>query len=191
MTEQQTVKLLPDLFARIDDEQRFTVLHLGPMQPETMDFFSRYRCTIHVYDVFAELPISTDPAEEQTVEQRLASSLDFPSDARFDLCLFWDLFNYLEPEAISALTRLLQPHWYRHSRAYALGVHNTRSPQRDTSFAIAHMDALALRPRSTRLPGYAPQPQSRLKDLMVGMEVQRSVLLGDGRLELLLSAKLL
>ena len=35
--------------------------------------------------------------------------------------------------------------------------------------------------------GYAPLPQTRLKELMTGLEIQRSVLLGDGRLELLLA----
>jgi hypothetical protein len=190
VTEQQSVKLLAGLFEPIDDEQRLTVLHLGPVLPETLDFLSGYRAKIYVADVFAELPFRADPAEEQTVEQRLASALDLPAEARFDLCLFWDLFNYLEPEAISALTAQLRPHWYCHTRAYALGVHNTRSPQRDTSFSIANPDTLALRPRRERPAGYAPQPQSRLKELMVGLEVQRSVLLADGRLEMLLAAKL-
>jgi hypothetical protein len=188
VTERQSVKLLPDLFQHIEDEQRITVLHLGSVMPETLEFLSGYRCKIYVCDVFAELPFAVDPAQEQSVEQRLATVLDLPPEARFDLCLFWDLFNYLQPEAISALTRLLRPHWHQHSRGYALGVHNTRSPQRDASFALAGADVLALRQRREGLAGYAPLPQSRLKELMQGIEVQRSVLLGDGRLELLLAA---
>ena len=188
MTEQQTVRLLSGLFERIDDEQRFSVLHLGPVLPETLDFLAGYRCKIYVCDVFSELPFQVDPADEQTLEQRLAVALDLPPEARFDLCLFWDLFNYLGPEGISALTGLLRPHWHQHSRAYALGVHNIRNPQRDATFAIAGPETLVSRSRSERLPGYAPVPQSRLKELMVGIEVQRSVLLGDGRLELLLAA---
>ena len=187
MTEQQNVKLLPGLFERIDDEQRISVLHLGPVLPETLEFLAGYRCRVHVVDMFAELPFSADPAEEQPLEQRLATALELPPAARFDLCLFWDLFNYLEPQAITALTALLQPHWYRHTRAYAVGLHNVRTPRRDTSFAIAAPDTLALRPRREPLPGYAPLPQTRLKELVTGLEIQRSVLLGDGRLELLLA----
>lgn len=188
MTQQQKAQLLPGLFEHIDKEQRFTVLHLGPVLPETLDFFSSYRCKIYVADLFTELPFSLDPVEELTVEQRLAAALDIPAEARFDLCLFWDLFNYLQPEVITALMGLLRPHWYRHTRAHAFSVHNTRTPQQGVTFSMSSADTLTLRPRASRLPGYAPLPQSRLKELLVGLEVQRSVLLAESRLELLLGA---
>ena len=190
MTEQQTVQLLPGLFERIDEEQRIKVLHLGPALPETLDYLANWRCKTWFADVFADLPIASGLEQEQPAEERLLDALALPEGERFDLVFFWDLFNYLAPDVIEAMMRLLRHHWYRHTRGYALAVHNTRAPQRDATFAIAAADTLALRPRRQPLPDYAPLPQSKLKELLHGFEVQRSVLLGDGRLELLLAAKL-
>ncbi len=190
MPEQQTVQLLPGLFDRIDEEQRLNVLHLGPALPETLDFLAAYRCKAWFADVFAELPMLSDPTEEPPLEERLVQTLALPPEVHFDLVFFWDLCNYLAPEVIETMMRLLRHHWSPHTRGYALAVHNTRAPQRDATFAIASADTLTLRPRRQPLPGYAPLPQSRLKQLLHGFEVRRSVLLGDGRLELLLTAKL-
>ncbi len=190
MTEQQTVQLLPGLFAGCDPERRIKVLHLGPALPETVDFLAAYRCKTWFVDLYAELPIPVEDDGEQPLEDRLAEALALPPAERFDIVLFWDLCNYLAPQVIETLTRLLRHHWHHHTRGYALAQHNTRAPQRDATFAIAAADTLAVRKRQRRLPGYAPLPHGRLKDLLLGFSVQRSVLLGDGRLELLLEARL-
>lgn len=190
MAEQLTVQLLPGLFERIDEDQRIRVLHLGPALPETLDFLATYRCKVWFADVFSELPLDADPEDGQSLEDRLARALALPAGERFDLVLFWDLCNYLQPAAIEALMRLLRHHWHRGTRGYALAVHNTRAPQRDDTFAIARADTLVLRSRPSCLPGYAPLAQSRLKQLLLGFEVRRSVLLGDGRVELFLAAKI-
>jgi len=188
MTEQQNSQLLPRLFEQITEEQRVTVLHIGPALPETVDFFSNYRCKLFFVDLFAELPLVFDTEDELTVEQRLEELLDFPDDCRFDLCLFWDVFNYLDDRAVAAVMDTLRPHLDAHTLAHAFGVHNTRSPQRDQLFAIERPDALRVRSRREVLRGYAPMPQSRLKAVLEGFRLERSVLLADGRLELLLAA---
>ena len=57
-------------------------------------------------------------------------------------------------------------------------------------FAIADEQELVLRQRPTQPQGYAPLPQSRLQELLDGFSFDRSVLLADSRLELLLNASL-
>ena len=189
MIEQQSSQLLPGLFEAITEDQRITVLHLGPVLPETLEFFSGLRCKLYINDLFAELPLSFEPGDELTVQQRFSELLAFPEDVRFDLCLFWDLLNYLDEEGIRALMQCLRPHLDDASRAHAFGVHNTRAPQRERRFGIVSQAELALRPRPTRLPGYAPHPQARLAEWLDGFDVKRSVLLAESRLELLLQAK--
>ena len=39
MSEQQSSQLLPGLFEAIEEDDRVRVLHIGPVQPETMEFF--------------------------------------------------------------------------------------------------------------------------------------------------------
>lgn len=188
MIEQQSSQLLPEVFAALAEAPQFSVLHIGPVQPETVAFFSTFRCTLHVNDLFAELPLAVDEEDDQCTRRQLRELLVFPDDARFDLCLFWDLFNYLDAEAVAALMDTLRPHLAPGALAHCFAVHNTRSPQQDCKYSIVSPAELALRPRGQRLPGYAPHSQGRLNTLLDGFNVQRSVLLAHSRLELLLKA---
>ena len=123
------------------------------------------------------------------MHERLGELLDFPAGTQFDRCLFWDIFNYLDAQAVGALMDTLRPYFAPGALAHCFAVHNARSPQRDCKYSIVSASRLKLRPRSASLPGYAPHPQGKLKELLHGFEVKRSVLLADSRLELLLRAK--
>lgn len=181
--EQQGSQLLPEVLASLQADQHTSILHLGPIQPETVEFLSQFRCTLYVNDLFSDLPLPVDE-DGPDVHQQMSQLLDFPPEARFDVCLFWDLFNYLAPEAISALAQLLRPRLAAGARAHCFGVHNTRSLEQHWKFAMLSPSLLQLRARSTPVPGYAPQSQGKLKELLECLEVQRSVLLAQSRLEL-------
>jgi len=189
MTARQSAKLLPALFENLTEEQRITVLHVGSALPETVRFFSDYRCKLYFVDPFCELPLVEDLEGGVTLRQRVQALFDFASDVRFDLCLFWDLFNYVGMEAAGLVNEYLSAHLHPHTLAHAFGMHSTRSPQRDCTYSIESPEELVLRDRPTMLPGYAPLPQSRLKEALSGFEMQRSVLLADSRLEMLLAAR--
>ncbi|PLW67155.1 hypothetical protein [Pseudohalioglobus lutimaris] len=189
MNEQQSSQLLPDVFAALENMPQMTILHVGPVQPETMAFLSGLPCRLYNNDLFAELPLAVDEEDEQITRRQLRELLFFPHEVRFDLCLFWDLFNYLDAEAVSALMDTLRPHLAPGAFAHCFGVHNTRSPQQDYKYSMVSSAELLLRPRPAALPGYAPHSQGRLNTLLDGFEVQRSVLLAQSRLELLLRAR--
>ena len=78
----QPSKLLSGLFRDIDEDRRLMVLHIGAAAPETLDFFARYRCRLHVNDLFQKLPFS--PGEESeagnSLAQQFASELQFPPE---------------------------------------------------------------------------------------------------------------
>jgi hypothetical protein len=186
----QVSKLLPYLFEHIDEGQPVTVFHVGPALPDTVDFFSNCRCKLHFIDVFSELPIVAGEASVPTQAQRFESLLQFPADTLFDICLFWDLFNFLDSAAINALLTALRPHLKENSMAHAFSVHNIRTPQGSHLYGINQLDTLSCRSRRTALPGYAPHSQSELKELLHCFRLERSVLLPDSRLELLLQARL-
>lgn len=190
MTSTQPSKLLSTLFEQIDEDARLTVLHIGPALPETVDFFSRYRCKLHFLDLFHELPIEAEEGVPLSLDKQFAELLQFPPGTHFDVCLFWDLFNYLGSDAISAFLLTLRPYLRPGSLAHGFAVHNLRTPPGDQVYAIHDLDALTVRQRPAALPGYAPHPQSRLKTLLSCFSFDRSVLLADSRLELLLSASL-
>jgi hypothetical protein len=186
----QATKVLPYLFERIDAQQPVTVFHVGPALPETVNFFSTYRCKLHFIDVFAALPLTSADEEAPTVVQQIRELLRFPANTVFDICLFWDLFNFLDDKAIKAFLTVLRPHLKNGGLAHAFSVHNLRTRQDSHLYGINQQDTLSYRNRRTEVPGYAPHSQRELKDLLACFNVERSVLLPDSRLELLLQARL-
>ena len=167
-----------------------TVLNIGPALPETVEFFSRFRCKLYFIDLFDDLPEMAARADEPgAAHQLLEESLQFPGDTRFDLCLFWDVFNFLSPEAIATLQENLRPHLHSNSLAHGFAVHNLRTEQSGKLYGIRELDELSVRPRPTLLPAYSPYNQGQLEKLLHCFQVTRSVLLPNSRLELLLRAK--
>lgn len=185
----QASTLLPRLFERASEDTRLTVLNIGPALPETVAFFSDFRCRLYFADLFSELPLALPEdvagAPGDYLEHRLRDALALPAGTAIDICLFWDLFNFLDADALTALAAVLRPHLHEDSVAHGFSVHNTRAPQGRYLYGINSMDELNLRRRPTPVPGYAPHSQSRLKSLLGGLRVERSLLLPDSRLELL------
>ena len=186
----QASKLLPHLFEQFDEQQTVTVFHVGPALHDTVDFFANYRCKLHFIDLFGELPIVAAEDEVPNLEQQFTELLHFPADTLFDICLFWDVFNFLDNPAISAFLSVLRPHLKATTLAHAFSVHNLKTPQGDHLYGISQMDTLSYRSRRAALPGYAPHSQMELKELLYCFRLERSVLLPDSRLELLLQARL-
>jgi hypothetical protein len=190
VTAFQSSKLLSSLFHRIEDDEVLRVLHIGPALPETIDYFSQFRCKLYFVDLFGELPITANEDNEPGLEQTFTQLLNIETDVQLDICLFWDLFNFLGSDAISAFMTVLKPHLHPGTLGHAFAVHKLRSEQGKQLYGIADTDKINVRVRSALLPSYAPQPQARLKELLNCFNFDRSVLLPDGRLELLLQAKL-
>ena len=190
-TSIQASKLLPALFEPLDEERRISVLHVGPALSETLDFFSGFRCKLHFVDVFAELPLAETEDTEPDLQQQFHDMLELPPDLCFDICLFWDLFNFLDPGAMAAFQSVLRPHLGKSSKAHAFSVHNPRNqPYSSHLYSIRDLHSLALRERASKLEGYDPYSQRQLKEVLHCFNLERSVLLPDSRLELLLQAKL-
>jgi len=189
-SSRQPSKLLPSLFKHIDEGELVTVFHVGPALPETVDFFSNYRCKLHFVDLFSALPIVCNEDTTALLEQQLAQVLTFPSDTRFDVCLFWDLYNYLNSDTIGVLLTALRPHLKNNSLAHAFSVHNLKTRHNSHRYGIQQLDILSVRHRLAAPPGYAPHSQNQLKQLLHCFKLERSVLLADSRLELLLHASL-
>ena len=194
MTETQPSRLLPALFENVDPGSLLTVLNLGPALPESVAFFSDYRCRLHIADLFPELPFSAAPDDESDVReilgQRLDQALCLPADSRFDMVFFWDVLNFMSAEAITVLTEKLKPHLHARTRAHCFAVHSSQTPVAMESYGIADHQHLSVRSRSQVPPDYQPHPQGELLTLLRYFAVDSSVLMRDRRIELLLKAQL-
>ena len=188
MIETQSSQLLPALFEHVDEDRRLTVLHLGPALPETVTFFSRYRSKLFFADPVRELA-GLDASEEIEPQQQMAEALDLPDDLRFDLCLFWDLFNFLDEARVLALQDVLRPHLHPASMGHGFAAHNARVRPPDKTYAIRAANELVVRSIETPRAGYVARGQGPLKSLLSRFEFGRTVLLPDKRLEFLLNIK--
>jgi len=99
------------------------------------------------------------------------------------------VFNFLDNAAIGAFLAVLRPHLKTDTMAHAFSVHNLKTPQAVTSTVSANKILSVAEPADNpaRLCSHS---QMELKELLDCFRLERSVLLPDSRLELLLQAKL-
>lgn len=192
MTETQASRLLASLFEHVGEDQPLSVLNIGPALPETVSFLSGFRCKLHVADLYSELPlrVATEDEEDAGLARRLEEALALPADVRFDMVFFWDVLNFMSREAIAVLMDSLHPHLHPGSRAHCFAVHNSSTPVADNFHGIFDAAHLSVRRRQQPPPDYQPHPQGELVTLLKFFEVDRSVLMPDRRIELLLNARL-
>lgn len=191
VTERKSAKLFPELFRKIDPEKRLRVLEIGRAQSETVEFFSAYKCRLRFADLFSKDALLKEQANctEAELAVRFREALDIPKGETFDLCLFWDIMQYLSGRAIRALCGALEPHIHQDTRAHGFGVHSILTPCERAEYAIA--DLGEFRMKKGHLPDlqYLPHPQAELSELLTVFKIDRAMLMGDGTVEMLLRSK--
>ena len=185
----QSSQLIAELVRSVEEDQRISVLHIGSVRSDTLDFFSGFRSRVQVFDMFSELPIPAVEETEAGLENYFLELMQLPADAKFDICLFWDLFDYLNSDALTAFLSALKPHLNANCKGHGFTVHNPRTPASMHLYGIRDRDSVSIRTRAKPLPGYNPHTQNALKQLLHCFLMERSVLLSDRRLELLLKAR--
>ena len=190
--ETQPSRLLQSLFENLQAEQRLVVLNIGAALPETIGFFANYRCKLYITDLLAEFPLSADSQSDESNSQfklrnEIADILAIPDEVVFDIVFFWESLNYLGKDKISALMQVLRPHLHDNSKGHCFASHNPDSAEPQIIYGIQDTGHLRVRPRSKVSPKYQPLPQGRLVSLLEYFTLDRSVLLRDQRLELLLT----
>ena len=188
---EQRSALFPALFQNVDPDRRLVVFEVGSARPDTVAFFSGYRCRLHFGELYADLlpklaDASLEPSERSAL---IRDALALPPGARLDLCLLWDFPNYLDEASLHAFSRALKPFLHPRTLGHAIGVHNSGSmlPQQQYGIIAPHTFSLKERPRA---PGRVhPHPQAEFRRALDCFRVDRGMLLPDGRMEMLLKAR--
>lgn len=188
---EQRGRLFPELVRSLDTGDRLRVLEIGTARPETVEFFSHFRCQLYFGDLYAA-PFLVDQQHrlsQSLLQAQFRKALNLPRNFKFDLCLFWNIFQFLTGPAVRALCAELEQHVHKHTRGHALGVHSVVTPCSRTQFAIR--DAATFKLVSKGFPDlpYCPHPQRELSELLDIFKVERAMLLGDGTVEMLLGTK--
>ncbi len=177
-------------FESMEPGHCLTVLDMGPAIASSIEFFGQTKCQLHILDLLSE-PIITE--QQQLTSEELVPHftklLQFPGSTRFDVCLFWDLFNYLDKPAIQILDQLLAPFLTPDTKAHCFGLLKTNTPLAYQQYGIVQPDVLSVSGRCDSAPAIYPHPQAQLKALLSSFNTTRTTLLPGGRLEMLLQSR--
>ncbi len=189
---QQTSQLFPLAFNKLNLKSKITVLEVGPASSSTVEFFSQYKCRLHFADLF-DSKILKNPSEWKTKAQLVSAfrqAFDFPKGTQLDLCLFWDLFNYLDANQITAFCEAIKPYISSNTRGHGFGLRNNAATLSNYQYGIKSADTFLVSSRQTRQTTLFPLPQAKLKEQLSCFIIDRGLLLKDGRQEMLLSTNI-
>lgn len=156
--------------------QGLRILDLGPAVGGNVEFLSQLGCKLHIGDLYAS---RSTAVEGEELGQEFFEQL-FPADARLDVVLAWDLFNYLQRKEMAKLGALLRRNCRPGALIFALMWTQKQIPAQPIRFRMQEGGQLIYE-RRTALerpgPRYAP---AEISSQLKGFRVDRSFLLRHG-----------
>lgn len=184
-------KVLGSLFRHLDPDHRLEVLEIGSALPETVEFFSQFRCRLHFIDLYNEPFLRDRQGELSETELRHAfeQRLTFAEGTRLDICLFGDFLSFLDDRALRAFNSALKPWIHEGTRAHGFGVHHLAVKLQHQQYGIVDRETLSVRSRHTDSMPYHPHSQVEMADMLNCFAFERGLLLPSGKLEMVLKPK--
>ena len=181
--------IMPMLFRGLAPADGLSVLDFGAASSAKVAYFSDRKCRIEFVDLLSELEpcLLEDATAPEAFIAKLETLLVSERPHSLDLVLFWDVLNYLPEFAVAALQQCLQPQLHSDSRAHCFGVRHADTPIPWSEHAFEPGDQILSRAKSSTPWTATPHTPSALNRALTGLEVDRAILLQEGRLELLLT----
>ena len=187
----QPSKLFSSLISPPPPGHRLTVLEIGSALPETVDYFSKYRCRLHFLDLFSGTTLSDlqQLSSPRQIQDRVHDMLALPEGSKIDVCLFWDFLCYLDDKALRAFNLAIRPYLHREARAHGFGVHHRVIKLANRRYGILDDQTLSIRPSHSPQAATIPHTQVETHDLLSCFDFQQGLRLPDGKLEILMKAR--
>lgn len=180
--------LLPDLFKRLDANNRLVVLDMGQGISSTVRYFSQYRCQLNFIDLYSEdciaLP-NPDLNHQQKVDS-LRYLLNLGPSTKIDICLFWDVFSYLDDSFVRALIEALEPNISETTGALIINPRDSRRHLPFYRYGISDESHFTQTENSGIQPPIFPRSQRDLNNLIDYFAIDRGRLMSQSRAEYLL-----
>lgn len=185
--------LFRQVVGQLDGANHRIVLDLGAASTPMLSLLGQSRCRVEIADLADEGGISKLNSEMPANELvALAASLlpEHQSEEAVDLVFCWDLLNYLQPRALSALMSAIAARGRPAMLAHALIVYSERSmsgrpgryvPTDDMKLLNRHSPAAMI-----AAPRYSPE---FLGSNMDGFAIEHARLLGNGMQEFVFRLK--
>ena len=184
---QQTL-LFPSLIRKLDTSKRLSILEIGSALPETIAFFSRFKCRLQFASMYSDrlMEMQKGYFTEIELSEYITRSFNFPNNTRFDLCLFWDFLSFLDDKALRAFNTALTPYLHSGTRAHAFAVRTLSNSFPHQRYGVKEAHLFNIRPPLSEIRATFPHTQATLVNLMSSFDVDQGMLLPDSRLEVLL-----
>lgn len=194
LDETLTSQLFPRLFEGVSasDDRPLVVLNVGPASSETVRFFGHFRCRLLFVEPEMESLSAAAAADgddylpDDRLEARVADQFGIPDGLAVDLLLFWDSLNQLHERALAALSRVLSSHVHADSRGHGYIIHSRKQSLAQRCYGIMTETTFRRLVHGSGRPLANPCTRARLDSRLTALAVERSVLHGDGHLEVLL-----
>lgn len=182
--------LFPSLIRKLDTGKRLSVLEIGSALPETVAFFSQFKCRLQFASMYSDrlLEMQKGYFNEVELSEHITRSFNFPDNTSFDLCLLWDYLGFLDDKAVRAFNTALSPYLHRGTRAHAFAVRTLSTSFPHQRYGIKEAHLFNIRPPVSDTRAAFPHTQATLVNLLSCFDVDQGMLLPDGRLEVLLTA---
>ena len=161
------------------------VLDLGAPAESNVAFFSRSPCKVYLEDVYRSFIAPYENTkqssdEDEDIASAIAAALSFDDSARFDLVLGWDLFSYMERNAIELLIAHVARSCHSGTLLFLTLSTEKMIPSAPAQISMTQRGHLRYRsvPDGQRIsnPRYSP---SALESMMPGFRLLHSFLLGE------------
>ena len=178
--------LFHSLVKRLQSGARFVVLDLGTVHSATIRELGKFRCRLEFVELADGLDSLNGEIDPRRIRQQADALLPPRRPEPTDIVLCWDLINYLNQPALTAVMECIALRCKRGALAHGLVYYSAKSmPQRPSTFIpvddqhiIQHLNPGLERPA----PRYSPEDLARC---MPRYSVERGRLLRNGMQEFL------
>jgi hypothetical protein len=178
--------LFHSLIQRLQSGGRWVVLDLGAAHTATIQAFGKYRCRLEIVELADGLDSLNGEIDPRRIRQRADALLPPRRGEATDVVLCWDLINYLNQPALTAVMECIALRCKRGALAHGLVYYSTKAmPERPSTFLplddqriVQHL----LPGRERPAPRYTPEDLARC---MPRYSVERGRLLRNGMQEFL------
>jgi len=178
--------LFHSLIQRLQSGGRWVLLDLGAVHSATIREFTQFRCRLEFVELADGLDSLNGEVDPRRIRQRADALLPARRPEGVDVVLCWDLINYLNQPALTAVMECIALRCKRGALAHGLVYYSAKAmPERPSTFVpvddqriLQHVSPGRERPA----PRYSPEDLARC---MPRYTVERGRLLRNGMQEFL------
>jgi hypothetical protein len=167
----------------LEPSPKYHILDLGyPLAANVTHLSSWFPGRVYVADLFRAIEAERMLASKDIGLWRalFVRLLDFPADLQFDAIIAWDLFNYLQRDALGALITHLGASSRSGTALFAMIATHKTIPIRPLYCRIADQDRICYATDSAGITDAPRYSAAALEKIMSGFCLQRSFLLSHG-----------